>query len=613
MLQIQSPGLNFTFVPSWLSSERAGYSQGNQYNSLNSFTVETAPTTPSEFNLQTLAQHLHALAVEEATTAGAVRTHEEYYDLVYYPLAGNYNPHPDRYTQGKITLRGSSSSDELNARFQFIRYLSGSDGVWTIQDTSTSLVVPTNTTPAFDGIYKMILMEMGPVTDNGEDYNYYGFGSNYYYATDHGATMQGYEFLKIDETPTAQDFYDMGYGTLQYLLNKNGYYLTFFMAFMSTDLNMIDHDPEHNTIYNPDNPPSEPTDADDDFSHNTTNYDNEFDQDNDHNDTSNLTNTDAVTAGAVTVYEVTNAGVTSLMNFLMDPDLETKVAHLFKNNPMEYIVALNQIPVNLTGTSGNIKVGGYDTNISATKVGRQFIKINCGSITLKEKYGKFLDYSPFSKVKIFLPFIGYQELDTVDCMGGTIKLDYFLDIINCVCLAQVHCTNSLHGSSKSLSHVTYSFSGSFGLPIPLCASDYRARATALIGAVGGVVAGGVAVASGGSALPLLATAGIGALNVATSKPNISRSGSFSGNSSIMGEKTPYLLIERPVQSIPGFTENGNKHYTYMKQRGYMSNTANYIKNFSGFTMFSSFRLHDLDCTDEEYSELEQLLKDGVYL
>lgn len=65
-----------------------------------------------------------------------------------------------------------------------------------------------------------------------------------------------------------------------------------------------------------------------------------------------------------------------------------------------------------------------------------------GSVSLTNPwYDSYLDYEPYTKIFIYLPFIGEFELPTADVMGGYINLEYYQDNLNGDLLARVSCEN----------------------------------------------------------------------------------------------------------------------------------------------------------------------------
>ena len=73
---------------------------------------------------------------------------------------------------------------------------------------------------------------------------------------------------------------------------------------------------------------------------------------------------------------------------------------------------------------------------------------------------------------------------------------------------------------------------------------------------------------------------------------------------MLGVQTPYLIIERPRQSMP---EGMNKYC------GFPSNIRYKLYDLEGFTQVEYIHIEDVPATGEELAEIERLLKEGVIL
>ena len=96
----------------------------------------------------------------------------------------------------------------------------------------------------------------------------------------------------------------------------------------------------------------------------------------------------------------------------------------------------------------------------------------------------------------------------------------------------------------------------------------------------------------------------GVSNVMSMKPDIQRTSGSSATGGLLGVKKPYLIIERPQQSIP---------VDYKTFNGYPSNITAYLGTIKGYTEIETVISNNLTCTDEEQEQIINLLKSGVYL
>ena len=81
-------------------------------------------------------------------------------------------------------------------------------------------------------------------------------------------------------------------------------------------------------------------------------------------------------------------------------------------------------------------------------------------------------------------------------------------------------------------------------------------------------------------------------------------GNLNGTTALMNNQKPYLIIEKPNQSVPK---------NYAEELGFPLNVSGKLNEFRGFTVLEKIDVHNVNCTDEEKLELERLLKEGVIL
>lgn len=293
------------------------------------------------------------------------------------------------------------------------------------------------------------------------------------------------------------------------------------------------------------------------------------------------------------IYNPTLAEVKQLGSWLWSTDFVDQIQKIF-NDPMQAIISLHKVfgtPI-VDGTN-NIKVGYLDTGVSSNTVGNQYTTVNCGSVDLPEYFGNVFDYSPYTTVDLYLPFIGIVPLDVADIMRSTISITYHIDVLTGACLAEVSVKRDNSGG------VLYTYSGNCSVEYPLSSGTYSGLLSGLVG----LASVGVGVASGGSSLALGATAMSAVSQLG--KADIGRSGGFSGNSGAMGIKKPYLIISRPQTDMASNVE---------RMQGYPSNSYVNLSSCSGFTKVKAVHVDSIDsATDEEKDLIENALKEGVII
>lgn len=279
---------------------------------------------------------------------------------------------------------------------------------------------------------------------------------------------------------------------------------------------------------------------------------------------------------------------------------------LFGGDAFNSIIGLMMIPVQPSvGNSKNILLGNWDTQASAPVITSQYVDVNFGSLTLNEFWGNSIDYSPYTKVQLALPYIGIVDVDTDDVIGSVNTLSYHIDVFSGALCAMLHCVKG------NLSSVIYQWSGSCGVSLPITGASFNAILGAIMG-VGAAVGGATALASGpiGAALGTAGSLAVGSGIVSgaaanmfgTMKGKVQKSGGFGASSGALGIMTPYFIITRPVSSIPS---------TQQITKGYPANISVHIGDLLGYTEFEEVHLHDIPGTKDEVLEIESLLKKGV--
>lgn len=293
------------------------------------------------------------------------------------------------------------------------------------------------------------------------------------------------------------------------------------------------------------------------------------------------------------VYHPTQAQVNDFGAWLWGSPFLTNIGKLF-SNPIEGVISLHKIfapPVD-SGT-GTIVVGTLDSEVPSATVNQQYVTIDCGSVDLMEQFSNVFDYPPFTEIHVYLPFIGIVPLDTNDVMRSTIHITYGVDIFTGACLAMVEVTRD--GSTVNL----YQYAGSASVEYPLSNVQNGQLLAGILSAGAGIAS--IALTGGISAPAVGAIVG-GAASAA--KSNVGRSGGFSGNSGAMGIKTPYLIIKRPQTKVAN---------TFPYLEGYPTNYSTRLGDCSGHVVVSHVHVEGINATDNELSQIETLLKNGVLI
>ena len=321
----------------------------------------------------------------------------------------------------------------------------------------------------------------------------------------------------------------------------------------------------------------------------------------------------AVDTGLVTLYNPSVAELRALADYMWGNLFDLNTFKKLFADPMDAILGLSIVPVNVpAGGSQNVTVGNISTGVSMTKASSQYVTVDCGSLNVQEYWGSYLDYEPYTKMELFLPFIGMRQVSSDDLMNTTVAIKYNVDVLSGACTAFVKCGNS----------VLYSFEGQCSCMVPVNANDWSGLINAAVNAatsVGALVAtGGASAALGaeaeGAKAQMIAakttsqciTTGGSVVSSAMNavKPQIQKSGGLSGCAGLLGGKKPYLVITRPKQAVPGYQN---------KFQGYPSFITTTLASLSGYTEVDSIILQNVSASDTEKAEIVALLQGGVIL
>lgn len=295
--------------------------------------------------------------------------------------------------------------------------------------------------------------------------------------------------------------------------------------------------------------------------------------------------------GFVSLFAPMQSELQSLSSYLWSDAFSLDSFKKIIADPMDVIIGMAMLPFNISRNNSQvIKIGNISTDVSMSRASSQFTKIDCGSVTISEYWGAYLDYSPFTSVEIYLPYIGFRKLDTDEVMGKTISVVYNVDNLTGACCAMIKC-----GSS-----VLYSFAGECATQIPITGVDWSGLYSSVLQAVSTITSASEATKNipqsviSGTASTISATMGM--------KPAVQRSGHLGGSVGRLGVQTPYVVITYPRQCLP-LSQN--------KFTGYPSFTTLQLTEVVGYTEVEEIHLSVPTATLEEKREIERLLHEGV--
>lgn len=311
-------------------------------------------------------------------------------------------------------------------------------------------------------------------------------------------------------------------------------------------------------------------------------YDDNKDKDDDDADTQVLSSGIGV---LTSTFHMTKERLVQLGQFLWGASIFDEFS-LINNNPIENIISCKAIPYVISGTTQEIILGNVKTGVNGEKISQNFSKQTIGSVAIAEHYKNFLDYAPYTNVIIYLPYIGFKELDTSLVMGKTLRIEYTLDVITGGCLAQIYVGNIR----------LYEYTGNIGVDISITASNRAQVESAYINAGVGVVS---------SAMSGNVTGAVNSIiGAATSQYHYSGTGNPSPSCVASTNRTCYVVIDRPqYQPLKAFNHT----------RGRMCCLSKTIGNLRGYTVCDgNVDISGISATDEEKEEIVNILSTGFF-
>ena len=248
-----------------------------------------------------------------------------------------------------------------------------------------------------------------------------------------------------------------------------------------------------------------------------------------------------------TIYEPTNANMKKINDAIF-----INAADGTTINVQQYFSSYKKFYCNIPVAGyKQLKGGRYDFGEQAPYVKEHTIVVDCGSVEIPEQNQSLLDYSPFSRLTIYLPFIGFQELDDKLVVGHTLKVQYVVDVLSGRCLAQLYVDST---------------------DLQSCFAEY-----------GGTIA----------ADEIFGTDNgynyYGAYELMTTMQ--------------LGELSCYVLIHTKIP-LEGDIVN---------YKGLPTNEIVKVGDVTGFVKYSSIHVDGMTATDSEKSEIESLLMSGIFV
>lgn len=316
--------------------------------------------------------------------------------------------------------------------------------------------------------------------------------------------------------------------------------------------------------------------------------------------------------GLLSVYIPDAINLNLLAGYLWSSNFVASLVKDLYADPMDVIISLGVLPFNITPNGyQNIKVGDRDSGVSSAVPRDKYVTVDCGSINLRSTIGAYIDYAPYTKADLYIPFVGFVPVDIDAFMKNSIGIKYKVEI--CTGEAIVFVTRG--------GKVWQIFSCNLMTPVPLSSANYSQMwqtvigATAALAGAGAIGASGMGAAASAGELSevgesLSTQGGNGAkaasaiMSGSATKPSIQKSNNVSVLAAIMANRKPFIELHRPNLMLP---TNQNKY------QGYPSYIESPLSALSGYTRVSSINLAVPSATGDEIKLIDSILKSGFLI
>lgn len=322
-------------------------------------------------------------------------------------------------------------------------------------------------------------------------------------------------------------------------------------------------------------------------------------------------------SGFLTLYSASNALLKTFADSLYDTTAWAEIKKYF-THPLDWIVSCVMLPFPPEITGSASPVWGDFTWPVTLSIIDQYKTIQCGKMPITEYWGNFMDYAPYTKIMIWLPYIGYRELDTDMVMGHILNLKYIVDCCTGDCTA-ILSIDVVGIEGPDIPKIVGQYYGNCGVKVPISQISHDALIQASISGLIG--AGQVAVQNAGNVVSAAETgdpdAALGIVNSVAKwggntaigvinglKPEIQHTGVCGMAHGFFSAQKPFIIKTIPIQSLP---EN------FRLQNGYMTNRSGKLGDFDGYVEVESIQLNNVPAYEEELKEIIALLKGGVII
>lgn len=279
-----------------------------------------------------------------------------------------------------------------------------------------------------------------------------------------------------------------------------------------------------------------------------------------------------------------------------------------QSNPIENIISCKWYPMNLSGVARSVKIGNIDFQTTGTYITENRYISNWMEYTYtgaecawtdanKTTYTlpKYMCCSPYTRLKLHLPYAGVVELDASDFINNKLRLRFVVDLVT---------GDMLYFLQIGSSHAPYmTVAGKMGVDIPLTATNRAATEMAIAGKTLSAVIGAAGSLVSGQALGAAAYAS-GIISAVGMDYTSQRTTTQSPTCASFENLAIYLEVIFPQHKA----SNG-----FGPTHGYPTHLYKKLSECKGYVKVDTRTKINLAMTQEENRLIEDALTHGVYI
>ena len=299
----------------------------------------------------------------------------------------------------------------------------------------------------------------------------------------------------------------------------------------------------------------------------------------------------AATMSNCHIYSLAKSQLDAFISDMWDfswTELTTNMMTGIYNNLIDNVQSIRLMPfsgsdLGTISTVNGISCGWWTHTANVNKLTPDKSIKTAGTYELKKSFNGWADYSPYTSTEVYLPYLGWMDIDTNLFMGHTIKVEYTLDVLCGIITYYISCdkTFAMTKSAKVACDIPISLTS--GIDV---FSDIAKN-------VGGAVS-----------------------NVANARPIGLVSGSAQVTTpKLVGDATESGKLWMPTKCAiritrPAYTRASN----YASRYGYPCYGSYKLSDLSGFTVIENYKSHyTKGIKKEEEDMIKSMMESGVYL